>query len=116
MDRRWDWAWTRSFALHSENAEARRRDRRIQAGGDGEAEHVARLSRVYDAVVPQPGRGEIGIALGLVVGADRRLEGFLVLGRPGLAPRFQAFAAYSGQDARRLLTAHDADPTVGPRK
>ena len=44
----------------------------------------ARLGRVDDAVVPQPRAGVIGMALGLVLRADRRLERRLLLRAPVL--------------------------------
>ena len=49
----------------------------------------ARVGRVDDAVVPQPGGGVVGMALRLVLRADRRLEGLLVLApaRSRRAPR-----------------------------
>src|SRR3546814_1087428 len=60
---------------HPEQAEARvRGDRGIEAGGNGEAEHVAGLDRVDDPVVPQPGGGVVRIAFVLVALADRGLE------------------------------------------
>jgi len=43
-----------SAASHPEDAEPRLRDRGVQRGGDGEAQHVAGLGRVDDAIVPQP--------------------------------------------------------------
>ncbi len=54
-------------ASHPEQAEARPfRDRRIQAGGKGKAQHIPRLAWIDDAVVPEAGGGIIGISLGLV--------------------------------------------------
>ena len=67
------------------------RDRRVQRGGERQAQHVAGLAGIDDAVVPQPRRGVIGIALVLVLLADRRLEGFLLFRRP-VSPRVQRVA------------------------
>ena len=79
-------AWSKRFVrqarerldimrLHPEHAELRPLgDRRVQRCGEGEAEHVAGLRGVDDAVVPQP-RGRVpGIALRFVIVADRLLE------------------------------------------
>src|SRR5215813_15618364 len=70
-------------SLHPEHPELRLRDRRVERSREGQPEHAARLLRRDDAVVPQPRRGVIGIALGLVAVADRLLERLLFLGRPG---------------------------------
>src|SRR5215212_4334218 len=72
---------------HPEHAELRRCDRRVQRRGEREAEHAARVGRVDDAVVPETGAGVVGMALVLVLLEQRRLEGPLLLGRPGAAPR-----------------------------
>src|SRR5690242_10877295 len=50
-------------SLHPEHAEARRWNRRVQRRRNREAEHVARLRRIDDAVVPQPRAREIRVAL-----------------------------------------------------
>src|SRR5262245_22921550 len=60
---------------HPEDAEAGRLGRRrVEAGREREAEHRAGVGRVDHAVVPQPRGGVIGMALLLVLLADRRLE------------------------------------------
>src|SRR5512143_1215246 len=48
---------------HPEDAEARLGDRGVQGGGEGEPEHPARLGRVHDPVVPQPGGRVVGVTL-----------------------------------------------------
>src|SRR5687768_8817972 len=69
--------------LHPEHAERRAfGDGGIEAGGEGEAEHVAGLRGVDDAVVPQPRGGVPRIALRLIIVAHRLLEGFGLLRRP----------------------------------
>ena len=45
----------------------------------------AGVARVDHAVVPEAGGGVVGVPLGLVLLAQRRLEGLLVLGAPGVA-------------------------------
>src|SRR4051812_2596731 len=68
--------------LHPEDAVAGRfgialRNGRVGAGGEGEPEHLAGLERVDDAVVPQPRGRVVGVALLLVLRADRGLEALL---------------------------------------
>src|SRR5271165_5717046 len=41
-------------------------DRRVQGGAEGEAQDVARLQRIDDAVIPESRRGVVGIAFVLV--------------------------------------------------
>src|SRR5215472_17331770 len=48
---------------HPEDAEARRRQRRVCGGGDAEGEHRARVGRIDDAVIPQARGGIVRIAL-----------------------------------------------------
>src|SRR6267142_1460884 len=52
--------------LHSEDAEARIFDRRIERGRNCEAQQAARVGGVDHAVVPQPCAGVVGMALALV--------------------------------------------------
>src|SRR5438270_11849679 len=97
---------------HPKYAELRPvRNWRVQRGGEGEAEDVARLRGVDDAVVPQPGGRVPRIALRFIIVADRLLEGFRLFGRP-----FVGVAVDGGEDAGGLLSAHDADAAVGPGK
>src|SRR4029077_3150795 len=70
---------------HPEHAEPCRRNRRVERRGERKRQHAARLGRQDDTVVPEPCGGVVRIALRLVLGADRRLEGILLLGRPFLA-------------------------------
>ena len=86
----------------------------LSAAESAERQHAAGVGRVDDAVIPQPGAGVIGVALGFVLRADRPLERFLLLGRPGLAARFHGVAADRRQHAGGLLAAHDRDARVRP--
>src|SRR3954471_21419297 len=79
---------------HPENAEIRRRHRRIQGGREGEPENAAGFGRQDDPVVPQARGGVVGAALRLVARPDRRLEVLLLLGAPGLALRLDVVAAH----------------------
>src|SRR4051794_9760056 len=97
---------------HPEHAELGWRDRGVEGSGDAEPQRHAGVGRIDDAVVPQPGAGVIGMALVFVLGADRRLEGLLVLRAPGFALRFHAVAAHLGQHAGRLLAPHHGDAGV----
>src|SRR6202521_3835933 len=104
-------AWPTS---HPENAEARRRYRRIQGCREAQRQHAARFLRRDDAVVPQP-RGRVKrIAFGLVLGAHRYLERLLLCRAPGLARGLDIVAPYRRQHRGRLLAAHDRDARVGP--
>src|SRR5690606_18810397 len=67
-----------------------------------------------DAVVPQARARVIGMALCLVLRADRGLEGLLLLAAPGLAGLFQAVALDLRQHAGRLFAAHHRAARVGP--
>src|SRR5207237_2423089 len=77
--------------------------------GDRSTWDSAGLVGVDYAVVPQPRGGVPGIALRLVIVADRLLEGFRLLRRP-----FVSITVDGGEDACRLLAPHDADATIGP--
>src|SRR3712207_9595032 len=68
-------------ASHPEDAVAELAQRRVGTRREGQPEHGAGLGGVDDAVVPQPGGGVVGVALGLVLVADRLLERLLLVGR-----------------------------------
>ena len=87
------------LTLHAKHAETLRLDRRVERGGDRQAEYAAGVGGVDDAVVPQPRTGVIRVTLSLVLLADRRFEGFFLLGRPGLAGGFDAVTLDGGQHA-----------------
>src|SRR5580698_3190191 len=72
-----------SMRLHPEKAELRARgDRLVQSRREREPKDIAGLRRIDDAVVPETCSGIVGIALRLVAGAHRLLEGRLLLRRP----------------------------------
>src|SRR5512132_1046755 len=64
---------------HPEHAEGRLLHRRVQRGGEPEAEHHAGVGRIDDAVVPQASAGVVGMSLRLVLRADGSLERLLLL-------------------------------------
>jgi hypothetical protein len=65
---------------HPEHPKAGRLlDRRVQRRRERQPQHIARLRRVDNPVVPQPRGGVIGIAFVLIFLADRGLEGFGLL-------------------------------------
>src|SRR3989442_642130 len=66
--------------LHAEDAVTRLGQGHVGARGEGEAEDRARLQRVDHAVVPEPCGGVVGVALRLVLAADRGPELRLLLG------------------------------------
>src|SRR2546427_336266 len=85
-----------------------------QVHREREAEDVARLERIDDAVVPQPRGGIGGVRLLLVLGEDRRRERRLRLGRQRLALGGELLALDGEQGRRRLLTTHHRDARVRP--
>ena len=60
--------------LHAEDAELGVRDRGVEGGLEADGEDAAGVERVDDPVVPEPGGGEVRVALALVRLEDRRLE------------------------------------------
>src|SRR5574343_165892 len=101
-------------SLHPEDAELRFFGRCIHRGGKAEAEHAAGICRIDDAIVPEARRGVVGVALRLVLLADRCLEGGLFVGAPGLASGFDAVALDSGQHAGCLFAPHHRDAGIRP--
>src|SRR5437762_12488151 len=81
---RWYFA-LRMSRLHPEHPEPRPSYRRVQRRRERQRQHAPRLARQNNTVVPQARGGVIRIAFVFVLLTDRRLEGVLVGGRPGLA-------------------------------
>ena len=97
------------FNLHPEDAEARLRDRRVERGLDAHRQDAPRVERVDDAVVPEPGRGEVRASP-----RARRSR--------GSAPRRRRARASSAKPPRTVDrtraacgAAHDADPRSSAR-
>src|SRR5687768_13646834 len=67
---------------HAEDAELRLLEGCIGRGREGEAEDAASVGRIDHAVVPEARAGVVGVALALVLLADRRLELLLFRGGP----------------------------------
>ncbi len=90
-------------------------DGRIQGRGQPQAQHIAGLGRIEDAVIPQVGSAVIGIAL-----LERRFDNrfpdkgqlFRVHGR--LPGPFPLVIGNGNQNVCRLGAAHHADLVVGP--
>src|SRR5438552_14604369 len=91
---------------HPEDAEFGRADRLVHRCREAQRQRHARVDRVEDAVVPQPRRGVVGMALAVVLLADRLLEGLFLFLRPLAAPCLDIVAPHGGEHARRLLAAH----------
>ena len=72
------------------------------------------VGRIDDAVVPQPRARVIGMALLLVLGADRRLEGLLLVRAPFLLLGGEAVALHLRQHVGGLVAAHHGDARVRP--
>src|SRR5262245_4151668 len=70
------------IASHPEQAEFRRFDRRIGRYGQPKPEHEPRIGGIDHAVVPQSRGGIIGVALLLILRADRPAEFFLLFSGP----------------------------------
>src|SRR5581483_4431320 len=83
---------------------------------DREREHAPGLGGIDHAVVPEPGARVIGMALLLVLRADRRLEAGFVLGAPALALGLEVVAPDLRQHRGRLLAAHHRDARIGPHE
>src|SRR3954467_9979117 len=96
----------REVMSHAEDAEVRRLLGRVARHREREAEDAARVRRVDDAIVPEARGGVIGVALALVLLADRRLELLLLVLRPGALLRLDAVAPHGGEHAGGLLAAH----------
>src|SRR5262245_46044933 len=104
----------RSWSLHPEYAEVSSIDRGVERRRQAEAEHHAAVGRVDDAVVPEAGARVIGMALLLVLGADRGLEGLLLVRVPFLLLGGEAVALHLRQHVGGLVAAHDGDARVRP--
>src|SRR6185369_12367048 len=61
-------------ASHPKYAEPGFLDRRVERGGDGEAEQAPRVERVDDAVVPEARARVVGMPLALILLADGLFE------------------------------------------
>src|SRR5258706_6322516 len=94
-------------SLHAEDAERGAWDRRVQGRGDAQAERVARLERVQDAVVPQASRRVIRAALGFVLGTDRGGEGVGLVRAEVPCGRSELLLLHGEERLRGLLAAHD---------
>src|SRR5690606_17837451 len=99
---------------HAEDAIALLPDRGVECGRQRQAQHPTGIGRVDDAIVPKPGGGVPGRALVLVLFADRRLEGLLLLGAPAATAGLDAVAPDPGQHAGGLLATRHAYAGVGP--
>src|SRR5882724_4537196 len=104
----------RSWSLHPEYAEVGRFDRRVERRRQAEAEHHPAVGRIDDAVVPEARARVIGMALLLVLGADRGLEGLLLIRAPFLFLGGEAVALHLGQHVGGLVAAHHGDAGVRP--
>src|SRR5262249_16537704 len=88
---------------HPKYAELGLRDWCIQRRGKTQSEHAARFGRRDDAVVPQPRRGVIGVAFGVILLADRLFELFFLDLRPFLAFGLDIVPAHSRERRGRLF-------------
>src|SRR5262245_10911343 len=104
----------RSWSLHPEYAEVGGLDQGVERRRQAEAEHHAAIGRIDDAVVPAAGARVIGMALLLVLGADRGLEGLLLVHAPVLLLGSEAVALHLGQHVGGLVAAHHGDAGVRP--
>src|SRR5690606_20876736 len=102
--------------LHAKHAEAGLVDFPVEAGGQRQPEHVPGIRGVDHAVIPEPGRGVVGVALPFVFAGDGVADSRLRLGIKGFALFFQLILFDLYQDAGRLLAPHYRDPGVGPHK
>src|SRR6185503_9958368 len=89
-------------SLHPEDAEARVFRGGVGADGKCQSEDAAGVRGIDHAVVPKARRGVIGMALALVLLADRRLEGLFLLLRPLALLGLDAVALDGRQHRGRL--------------
>src|SRR5207248_5337759 len=102
------WGLRFFMTSHPEHAVRRLGNGGVVGGGDGQSQGEAGVERVDDAVVEEAGRRVVGVALAVVLVADRLLEGLFLLGRG------EAALLHGGQHRRRLLAAHDRQAGIGP--
>src|SRR3990167_4029377 len=118
----WPWRWMSSVGMfmgcslgsHAEHAKARFANRRVQAGTQAQGQHAPCVRRADHAIVPQAGRGVIGMTLLLVLLADGGFEGGFLVRAPLAALALDAVTLDRGQHAGGLFAAHHADARVGP--
>src|SRR4030042_660203 len=87
----------------------------VERGRDGQSQDVSCLCRIEDTVVPEIGRGVVGVALLFRHGDDRllnRLDRFFGEGRLPLPRELIVF--HGDEHVGRLFAAPDADLGVGP--
>mmetsp|Transcript_43437 Transcript_43437/g.93051 ORF Transcript_43437/g.93051 Transcript_43437/m.93051 type:complete len:374 (+) Transcript_43437:504-1625(+) len=88
-------------------------------GDDAEAspQDVSGVSRINDAIIPNPGSGVVGVPLLLVLVQSwlPELRNFLV-GHQGFALPLQLVLLHCGQHIGGLGTTHHADARVGPHE
>src|SRR5215469_8313038 len=106
----------RMWPLHAEEPETRVLVRRVAHGCERERQDPPCLQRIDHAIVPEPRRSVVGMALALVLLANRLFESILLLGRPTAARSLELSALHGGEHARGLLAAHHGDARVGPLK
>src|SRR5688572_7914031 len=104
----------RHACSHSEYAEAGFWNGLPQLDAQSQRQAHARVDRVDDTIVPEPRGGVIGIALRLVLLANRRLERRFFVAAPRSTLAFDDVAPHGGQHVGSLLAAHDADARVRP--
>src|SRR5262245_38902985 len=68
------------MSSHPEHAVGNGLDRGLADDRKGQSQNGSGVGRVDDPVVPEPGRGVVGVALALVLRTDRRLELLFLLG------------------------------------
>src|SRR4051812_24301177 len=87
--------------------------RGVRTRRERQAEDRAGVGGGDDAVVPEPCRRVVRVALLLVLGPDRLLEGVFLVGAPRVT---ELIPADGGEDGRRLIAAHHGDAGVGPHE
>src|SRR6185437_7487760 len=74
---------------HAEEAEARLFLRRVAHGGERESQNPPRFERIDHAIVPKARGSAVGMALALVLLADRLFESLFLRGRPTAGGRIE---------------------------
>src|ERR687897_23110 len=99
---------------HPEYAVARLFERRVRGSGETQSQDHPGVHRVYNAVVPEPRGGVVGVPFRLVLLEDGPLELLALLVGHLLCLSREVVLLNGEEDVRGLLPPHNADAGVRP--
>src|SRR4051794_40718523 len=99
---------------HAEHAEACRLDGCVLRGGETQGQHLPRVKRIDDAIVPQARGCVVWIALLFILVANRPLELLFLFAAPIFALGFESVAAHARQRVGGLPAANQGGAQLGP--